>query len=129
MHVRLACILMLWYVAAQAVTIEKKLADPAQEQIAQTVIHQLKCVVCEGQALADSDATFAREMRAEIRRMASTGDSAATITEYFRSRYGTQILLTPPMQASTLPLWFAPLLLVVMGGIFLWRMTRPRGGK
>lgn len=117
---------LLLAAAAQAVTIERPLDDPAQEAIARAVIGQLHCVVCEGQALADSDATFAREMRAEIRRMAGEDKSEAEIIAFFRERYGAQILLTPPVAASTLPLWAAPLLFVGLGGLVLWRATRAR---
>lgn len=126
MRASLVCLLLLWCAGAQAVTIEQKLPDAAQEQVAQAVIKKLKCVVCEGQALADSDATFAREMRHEIRRMAGEGASEKQITDYFRTRYGTRILLTPPVEASTLPLWLAPLALVLIGAVFLWRVTRKR---
>lgn len=122
----LAALLVALAGAAEAVTIEAKLADPAQEAAAQTVIHQLKCVVCEGQSLADSDATFAREMRQEIRRMAQEGQSAERIHDYFRSRYGARILMTPPLEAQTMPLWLAPLAFVTMGGVLLWRFTRRR---
>jgi cytochrome c-type biogenesis protein CcmH len=118
------CLLMA--APAMAVTIEKPLSDPVQEQVARNAIGQLKCVVCEGQALGDSDATFAREMRDEIRRMAAGGKSEKEILDYFRSRYGARILLTPPVEADTLPLWLAPLFLVAIGGLFLWRATRRR---
>lgn len=124
MRVSVLCLLLLWCSAAQAVTIETKLADPAQEQVAQSVIRQLNCVVCEGQALADSDATFAREMRREIRRMAGEGETEETIRNYFRERYGASILLTPPMEATTLPLWLAPFAMLFLGGMFLWRWRR-----
>lgn len=114
----------LFALAAQAVTIEPKLNDPAQEAVARQVIAQLNCVVCEGQALAESDATFAREMRAEIRRMAAEGQSETAILDYFRTRYGARILLTPPMQPSTLLLWLGPVLFVLAGALLLRRLTR-----
>ena len=127
MRASIALLATLFFcVAAHAVTIEKPLADAVQEQTARRVIAQLNCVVCEGQALADSDATFAREMRQEIRRMAGEGQSEADIIHFFRSRYGARILLTPPMERTTAPLWAAPLLFVIVGGFFLWRMTRTR---
>lgn len=126
MRVKLMLAILLVAGAAHAITIEKPLADVAQEQVAQRVIHELKCVVCEGQALADSDATFAREIRAEIRRMAAEGQSAAAIRDYFRSRYGDRILLAPPVDRMTGLLWFAPLLLALAGGIGLWRYGKRR---
>jgi cytochrome c-type biogenesis protein CcmH len=129
MRASLILMLTLLCLPAHAVTIERKLANTEQEQIAQRVIQQLNCVVCEGQPLADSDATFAREMRAEIRRMAAEGTSEQAILEFFRQRYGTQILLTPPVERSTLLLWLAPLLFVLCGGWFLWRFTNTRSAS
>lgn len=126
MRASLAGLVMLWCVAAQAVTIEQPLANPAQEQVAREVIRQLNCVVCEGQALADSDATFAREIRREIRRMAEAGHSEAEILAYFESRYGTRILLTPPVARETLALWLAPFAVLLLGGVTLWRLARRR---
>lgn len=124
MRASLLCALLLFAASAEAVTIERPLADPAQERVAQQVIGQLKCVVCEGQALADSDATFAREMRREIRRMAGDGDSGRTILAYFHDRYGARILLTPPLETATAPLWLAPFAMVLAGAALLWRLTR-----
>ncbi len=126
MRVSIAVLLMLLCLPAQAVTIEKKLPDHAQEETAQRAIRQLNCVVCEGQALADSDATFAREMRSEIRRMAGEGSSEQDILTFFRSRYGVGILLTPPMERNTALLWLAPVLFLLGGGLLLWRFTRAR---
>jgi cytochrome c-type biogenesis protein CcmH len=107
-----------------AVTIETKLPDPSQEMIAEEVISQLACVVCEGQALTESDATFAREMRAEIRRMAAEGQSEDAIIGFFRERYGNKILLNPPVEQSTMLLWFGPLLFVLFGGLIIRRIFR-----
>lgn len=128
MRVSVLLAVLLFAGAASAVTIEPRLADAAQEDVAQRVIAQLNCVVCEGQALADSDATFAREMRAEIRRMAEEGQSETAILHYFEQRYGARILLTPPLEGSTALLWLAPALFVLGGGALLWR-NRRRGGR
>ncbi len=118
----LVCLLFASPVAA--VTIETKLPDPSQEMIAEEVISQLACVVCEGQALTESDATFAREMRAEIRRMAAEGQSEDAIIGFFRERYGNKILLNPPVEQSTMLLWFGPLLFVLFGGLIIRRIFR-----
>lgn len=126
MRVKLFFACLLFSVTAHAVTIEKPLSDPAQEHEAQQAIRQLKCVVCEGQALADSDATFAREMREEVRRRAAQGDSSTAILDYFAGRYGQQILLTPPMRGTTLPLWLAPFVLLLLGALLLKQMVRRR---
>lgn len=121
---RALLLMLVFALPAQAVTIETKLRNPAQEEHAQKAIEQLKCVVCEGQALADSDAKFAREMRAEIRRMAAEGKSSNDITGYFRERYGAQILLTPPVEKNTLLLWVGPLLFLLGGAAVVRSVTR-----
>ena len=109
---------------AWAVTIEQPLADPAQERAAQAIFRELKCVVCEGQALAESDATLARQMRAEIRRMVADGTSTSAVMEYFTARYGQEVLLTPPVARTTLLLWLAPALLLALGVYLITRSMR-----
>lgn len=120
-------IVLLWLAApAYGLLIETPLADPTQEAVAQASFKALKCVVCEGQSLADSDANFAAQMRAEIRRMAGEGQSEAQILDYFRAHYGTRILLDPPMQADTALLFFAPFAVLLLGGFSLYRFTQRR---
>lgn len=113
---------------AYAITVEQPISDPAQEAVAQEIFHSLKCVVCEGQALSESDAPLAHQMREEIRRMAREGKSKADILDYFTARYGQDVLLTPPLAADTLLLWLAPLLLVGFGAWIARRVlsTRPK---
>ncbi|MFM9890011.1 MAG: cytochrome c-type biogenesis protein CcmH [Rickettsiales bacterium] len=120
---RVFVVSLLLALPAHALTIEPPLPDAAQERNAQTIFHQLKCMVCEGQALADSDAALAIQMRAEVRRMAAEGQSEAEILDYFRARYGARILFTPPFEASTWLLWLAPLLLLAGGGFLIYRTT------
>lgn len=113
-----------WACMAQAMPGETPLPDGAQEAQAQTLFHDLKCVVCEGQSLAESHADFAAAMRADIRARLQAGDDAPTIRDYYRARYGDAILLTPPLKPSTAALWFAPLLLVIAGGALIWRKRK-----
>lgn len=109
---------------AHALVLEPTLADPAREATAQALFSDMKCVVCEGQSLADSDAAFAVQMRAHIRRMLDDGATAADVRRYFTERYGEQILLTPPLHGHTLLLWAGPAMLVLLGFAVLWRTTR-----
>ncbi len=110
--------------AALAVTIERPLADPAREAVAQTIFHELRCVVCEGQALAESDAILARQMRSEIRDLVAQGKSEADITALYAARYGKDVLLNPPLETSTYFLWAAPLLLLGIGVYLLTRSMK-----
>ncbi|MES2985022.1 MAG: cytochrome c-type biogenesis protein CcmH [Pseudomonadota bacterium] len=126
MGVKLRTLLLalVFSASAHAASIERPLSDAAQEQTARHIFHALKCVVCEGQSLAESDAVLARQMRDHVRSMIAQGKSEPEILEYFRAQYGDQILLTPPLQRSTLLLWLTPLLLLGIGITLLRRMTR-----
>lgn len=115
------CALFLAH-GAVAMTLEAQLPDPVQEQTAQDLFHELRCIVCEGQSLAESDAVLAQQMRAEIRRRVAEGDSAAQVKAYFVQHYGTQILQRPPLMGSTLFLWAMPVLFLLVGA---W-LLRPR---
>ena len=109
---------------AFAVTVERPLPEIAQERRAQQIFAALKCVVCEGQPLAESDAELAIDMRHSIREKVARGESTQTIIGYFEARYGEAILMRPPVTQHTLPLWLMPLLLLCVGlGIF-WRNVR-----
>lgn len=112
---------------AQALVIDTRLDDPAREAQAQALFHELRCVVCEGQSLAESDAVFAQQMRREIREQLQKGDSPQAIKDYFVARYGAQILQSPPLAANTYLLWAMPVLFLLIGA---WLM-RPRrhGGR
>lgn len=112
-----------------AATIEQPLENPQQEAIARAMFNQLRCVVCEGQSIADSDATLAREMRNSIREKLAAGQSREEIMTFFRSRYGDAIVMTPPFNPHTLFLWLAPLLVLAVGAVFVWRAARPQGSQ
>lgn len=116
--------LLMLSTPAAAATIEQPLADPAQEAAARVVFHALKCVVCEGQSLADSDAKLAIQMRARVRDLIAQGQTEAEIIDFFRTTYGERILLAPPMNDRTALLWLAPLLLLAIGGAMVWHATR-----
>ena len=111
--------------SAQAASIDKPLADVKAEQTARAIFYELRCVVCEGQSLADSDAVLAIQMRAHVRRLLAEGKSETAVLAEFRERYGDAILMTPPLQSRTLLLWIAPLLLLLISGMIVWRITRP----
>lgn len=120
----LALIVMCWSLQVLAVTIEQPLADAAREAQAQELFHALKCVVCEGQSLAESDATLAVQMRGHIRDMLREGESKQAVLDYFRSRYGDRIVMSPPLSGRTALLWAAPLLFLVIGGVAIWRLSK-----
>jgi len=117
---------MAWLGTAHAAGLDQPLMNVAQEKSAHAIFRELRCVVCEGQSLAESDATLAVQMRAHVRTLVAQGKSEEEILSYFRARYGEQILLTPPMERHTALLWFAPLLLLGGGSYTVWRVTRQK---
>lgn len=108
-----------------ALTLEKPLANTALENRAQALFETVRCMVCDGQALASSDADHAVDMRRFIRHMITEGNSDAEIYSYLISRYGEEALLLPPKASNTLILWVAPLLFTLIG-LFCWLFARRR---
>ena len=130
MRASLAMIVALaWLGTAHAASIDQPLMDAAQEKTAHSVFRELRCVVCAGQSLAESDATLAIQMRAHVRELVAQGKTEDEILAHFRARYGDRILLTPPLEEKTALLWLAPLLLLGGGVYAVWRMTRQKNGE
>lgn len=129
MRSSVACfVAFAWLGVAHAAVIDQPLMDAAQEKTAHTLFRELRCVVCEGQSLAESDATLAVQMRAHVRELVRQGKSEKEILAYFRDRYGEHILLTPPIEGKTALLWLAPLMLLAGGSYTVWHATRQKNG-
>ena len=92
------------------------LPDPAQEASAKALMTNLRCLVCQGQSIADSDAELAGDMRAMVRRRIAAGESPLAIRDWLIARYGNWVSYDPPLEPVTWPLWGAPLLLLAAGG-------------
>jgi cytochrome c-type biogenesis protein CcmH len=99
-----------------------QLKDPAQEAKAKALMEQLRCLVCQGQSIADSDAEMAGDMRALVRQKIAGGESPAQIREWLIQRYGDYVTYDPPFSWLTAPLWIAPLLLLGFGLLLARRM-------
>ena len=105
-----------------------QLEDPAQEAKAKALMETLRCLVCQGQSIADSDAEMAGDMRALVRERIAAGEEPEAIRRWLIERYGAWVSYKPPVEPITWPLWAAP---VVMLGIGIWlargRFRRRRG--
>jgi cytochrome c-type biogenesis protein CcmH len=110
--------------AAMAAAPETPLADPVLEARAQALAREIRCVVCENEPVALSSAEIAVDMRGAIRARVKAGDSDAQVRRFFSDRYGDFVLLRPRMGVDTLALWGAPFLLLVLGGLGLFIMSR-----
>ena len=97
-----------------------QLPDPKQEAQATKLMQTLRCLVCQGQSIADSDAELAGDMRALVRRRIQAGEKPEQIRAWLIERYGNWVTYEPPVEPITWPLWGAPILLLG-GGLFLAR--------
>lgn len=98
----------------------EQLSDPRQEAQAKALMEELRCLVCQGQSIADSDAELAGDMRAMVRERIAAGERPADVRAWLVSRYGDWVSYRPPIEPMTWPLWAAPLLLLAIG-VFLLR--------
>ena len=107
---------------------DRQLPDARQEAKAKALMETLRCLVCQGQSVADSDAEMAGDMRALVRRRIAAGEKPEDIRRWLISRYGNWVSYEPPLEPVTWPLWAAPILLVA-AGLYLARsrFTRRRG--
>ena len=92
-----------------------QLADPAKEASARALMETLRCLVCQGQSIADSDADMAADMRALVRERIARGEKPASIRDWLVSRYGDYVTYDPPLSGLTWPLWLAPIVLLGIG--------------
>ena len=104
-------------------------ADEATEKRLVTISSELRCLVCQNESLAGSNAELANDLRREIRSMIRAGRSDAEITDFMVSRYGDFVLYRPPLKASTWLLWFGPALLFVGGLAALLIYLRRRNSE
>ena len=98
--------------------------DGFEETRFRNLTHELRCVMCQNQSLADSDAEIARDLRNEVLVLMRQGKTDAEIRDFMVARYGQFVLYKPRLQAQTALLWFGPLLLVIGGGLAVLSIVR-----
>ena len=96
------------------------LANPAQERAAKALMAEIRCVVCQSQSIAESNADLAGDMRAMIRQRIAAGERPDAIRAWLIQRYGNWISYDPPLSATTITLWLVPIL-AGMAGLWLLR--------
>jgi cytochrome c-type biogenesis protein CcmH len=109
-----------------AMDTDAKLSDPVQQETYERLTHEVRCLVCQNQTIADSSAPLASDLRREIRRMIEEGRSETEVKTFLLDRYGDFVLYKPQFKATTAALWLAPLLLLLIGGLGLGRIIRRR---
>ena len=102
--------------------------DPALDKRVSALASELRCLVCQNQTLADSNAPLAVDLRNQIREQLKAGASEREVTDYMVARYGDFVLYRPPFKATTVLLWAGPFLFLVLGGFVLYRRITKRAG-
>lgn len=122
----LAALLLLASQTASAIDSEPPFPDAAMQARYQALIHGLRCLVCQDETVADSDADLAADFRRQIHGMVAAGKSDAEIKSYMVERYGNYVLYKPPVQASTWLLWLGPFILLCIGLLTVIVVVRRR---
>lgn len=99
----------------------QQLRDPAKEAEARALMESLRCLVCQGQSIADSDAPLAGDMRHEVRSKLAAGQSPEAIRAWLVARYGNWVSYDPPLDMATALLWGGPFLFLALG---IWLASR-----
>ncbi len=103
---------------------------PAERERYTTLIHQLRCLVCQGQSIAESNADLAKDLRGKVHELIQAGEEDEAIVDYMTDRYGDFVLYRPPVDARTWLLWFGPFALIVTAAaamVVAVRRHRARG--
>lgn len=117
---------LLWAAAAPAQTARPLADDPVLEAEVQRIAHELRCLVCQNETIAASNADLAQDLRAQIRQQLRAGRSEREILDYMVQRYGDFVLYRPPVKPLTWLLWGGPFLLLAAMLALLWRLLRRR---
>ena len=112
--------------AAWAVEPDEMLKDPVLESRARELSRHLRCLVCQNQSIDDSAAPLARDLRVLVRERLVAGDSDDNVLGFLTQRYGSFVLLKPPVKPATYLLWFGPFAVLILGGLGLWWIVRKR---
>ena len=119
------CLLLGTGTAHAGVTLEAfKFDSKTEEQHFKDLIEELRCLVCQNQSLADSDAELAHDLRAEVYDMIQAGKDDDEIVEFLVARYGDFILYNPPIKPANYLIWFGPFVLLLVAAILLLRAVR-----
>lgn len=123
-------ILLIW-VSAQVFAVDyHQLPDPAQQKAYESIISELRCLVCQNQTIADSNAELAADLRRQVYEMLQQGKSKDDVLQFMTERYGDFVLYNPPFKAKTGLLWLGPLMFLITGLIMVgWIIRRKKQTK
>lgn len=104
----------------------KKFNSVQQEQIYKVLIEELRCLVCQNQTIADSNASLAQDLRRQVYEMLQQGKTKQQIADFMTDRYGDFVLYNPPFKAKTSLLWLGPIAFLVIGLVILFFFSRTK---
>lgn len=119
---RLLATAMLFACAGAFAIDPERMEDPAQQERYLELIHELRCLQCQGETIADTPAAFAVDIRRQVRTLVAEGRTNAEVKQYLAERYGEAILLKP----RSLWLWVAPVVFLLGGVAIAWRVALQR---
>ncbi len=127
--ISVALLIYVWQVSCLAQTpstAQPLSTNPALEAQVNTISNELRCLVCQNQTIADSNADLAIDLKNQIRTQLTQGRTQAEILGYMVQRYGDFVLYKPPLKASTWFLWLGPFAILLLAFFFLWRQIQVR---
>jgi len=116
----------LWVSANYALNTHEPLANPQQQALYDKLTEEIRCLVCQNQTIGGSNAPLAADLRREVWEMVAAGQNEQQIKTFLTDRYGDFVLYKPRFGGPALLLWFAPGLLLIFGGLVMWRIVRRR---
>ncbi len=121
-------IILLFIVSAQVFAVDyHQLPNPEQQKAYESIISELRCLVCQNQTIADSNAELAADLRRQVYEMLQQGKSKDDVLQFMTERYGDFVLYNPPFKAKTGLLWLGPLLFLITGlAMIIWFIRRKK---
>jgi cytochrome c-type biogenesis protein CcmH len=103
-----------------------QLTNPVLQGRFEQITHELRCLVCQNESIADSNVDLAQDLRRQVREMLVAGKSDAAIFQFMTDRYGEFVRFAPPLSPKTLLIWGAPFIMLLLGGAIIFRIVRQR---
>jgi cytochrome c-type biogenesis protein CcmH len=112
--------------APAAVDAHGQLQDPALQTRFEQITKELRCLVCQNETIADSNAELAGDLRTQVQELLAAGKSDDAIFDFMTQRYGEFVRFSPPLERKTLLIWGAPFIMLLLGGVIVFRVVRHR---
>jgi cytochrome c-type biogenesis protein CcmH len=112
--------------AVRALDANGQLEDPVLQARFERITHELRCLVCQNESIADSNVELAGDLRRQVSEMLVAGKSDAAIFDFMTDRYGEFVRFNPPLEPKTLLIWGAPFIMLLIGAVVVYRVVRQR---